>query len=115
MKALVVEPMRVYQAILKEFCDSHDVEAVFAETGKEAAEAVRDQNPELICSSMHLPDTTGIELCAHLRSQFIQSGCPFILLTADRNSGLTDEAMHAGVTEVIQTQFRVRPLPPVSR
>ena len=102
MKALVVEPKRVYQAIVKELCDSHGVEAVFAETGEQAVDAVQAEQPELICSSMHLPDITGMALCSKLKSQFIQASCPFILLTADQNPGLTDEAMDAGVTEVIQ-------------
>lgn len=102
MKALVVESQRVYRGILKEILDAHGIDALFAETGQQAIETFKNQDLDLICSAMHLADTSGMELCAHLKAQFGGVQCPFILLTADREPGLMDEAMGVGVTEVVQ-------------
>ena len=62
----------------------------------EALRAVRERRPDLLVSEVDLPDGTGLELCAHLRSQPGGSRLPIMLVTTRSSTEDKVAGMQAG-------------------
>lgn len=98
MKALIVEPSRVFQRYLVSTFEKSGFETVVAISGKTAHEAVAGQMFDLVCVSLHLDDMSGIELCTQLRRKF--PAWPIIMLTSDDDKSTLESSMRSGITEV---------------
>jgi two-component system phosphate regulon response regulator PhoB len=57
-------------------------EAVIADTGRKALEAIQMHPPDLIILDLMLPDVDGMEVCRTLRRRRVSRSIPIVMLTA---------------------------------
>ena len=100
MKALVVDPSKLYQLMLDRTFQEYGSETEVLATGEEALQAAQQQDFDIVCAALHLPDMSGIELCRQLRSRAARSHIPIILLTSSDDKTTQTEGLKAGVTEI---------------
>jgi len=100
MKALVLESSRLYQAMLKALFESNDFEVEFASSGAKGLELAAAEGVDMVCSALHLPDMSGIELAKQLRSKPQTRHLPVVMLTAENDKAVLGQAMEAGITEI---------------
>lgn len=80
-KILIVDDDPDEIASLQKTLASSDFEILIAYSGTEAIEIAMEQNPELIILDILLPDMTGFEVCAELKSREQTQGISIILLS----------------------------------
>jgi signal transduction histidine kinase/DNA-binding response OmpR family regulator len=90
---LVVEDNPDVRHYIK-LCLKKDYQLITAENGKIGIEKALEFSPDLILSDIMMPDTNGLELCEHLKTNVITSHIPIILLTAKAD----DDAKIQGIT-----------------
>jgi EAL domain-containing protein (putative c-di-GMP-specific phosphodiesterase class I)/ActR/RegA family two-component response regulator len=81
-----------------------------AETGTEGLAAARERPPDALLLDMHLPDTSGIELCAALRSEPATAGCTIVMLTSADDHAVKAESFKAGADDYVVKPFIPRDL-----
>lgn len=71
-------------------------EVASASTGGEALARTRERRPDVIVLDLRLPDITGWDVCAALRSEPRTARIPIIVLTAAAVASLPQQAAAAG-------------------
>jgi CheY-like chemotaxis protein len=74
---------------------------ITAEDGLEALEVVKEVQPDLILTDIHMPNIDGIELTKQLREQFKSTSLPIVILTAF-GSEMISKAIEAGADGAVQ-------------
>ena len=82
-------------------------EVYTAKDGNEAIERAKQLNPDLIILDVMMPQKTGVEVCAILRSQSLFQDTMIIFLTA-----LSDEASHIKGLETGADDYVSKPISP---
>ncbi len=97
MRVLYVDDDRINALLFVETCRlAGNVEVQTTFCGAEALELVQQWVPDLLVIDLHLPDTTGYELLAALRSKLVRPDLPAILCTADEATLVEQPAREAG-------------------
>lgn len=78
-----------------------------AATGLEALALVTRQKPDAIIIDYMMPDMNGLEVCQRLRAMPGLADLPILMLTAEANPTLREEALAMGVTS-----FMTKPVIP---
>ncbi len=78
-----------------------------AATGMEALALVTRQKPDAIIIDYMMPDMNGLEVCQRLRAMPGLADLPILMLTAEINPTLREEALAMGVTS-----FMTKPVIP---
>lgn len=78
-----------------------------AATGMEALALVTRQKPDAIIIDYMMPDMNGLEVCQRLRAMPGLADLPILMLTAEANPTLREEALAMGVTS-----FMTKPVIP---
>lgn len=78
-------------------------ETVICETGDQAADAFRSNNPDLILLDFMLPGMNGIEVCTQIRQE---SDVPIIMLTAKSDTEDVVRGLEAGADDYIAKPFK---------
>ncbi|MGK0674360.1 MAG: diguanylate cyclase [Halothiobacillaceae bacterium] len=99
-KALIVEPDATMCTMLWQMAEEAGLGVRMATSGEEALEVARAETIDIGLLGYHLPDMTGLQLAQTLRAH-LAVGAP-LLLIADGNGALVQEAFHAGITDVLQ-------------
>jgi two-component system chemotaxis response regulator CheY len=106
MKILVADDSRVMRQIvvraLRQAGYGH-CDVVEAVDGKDALSKVREENPDLVLSDWNMPEMTGIDLLATLRSA--GDGRPFGFVTSEGSEPMRDTAERAGALFLIAKPF----------
>jgi two-component system chemotaxis response regulator CheY len=106
MKILVADDSRVMRQIvvraLRQAGYGH-CEVVEAVDGKDALSKVQEENPDLVLSDWNMPEMTGIDLLATLRSS--GDGRPFGFVTSEGSGPMRDTAERAGALFLIAKPF----------
>ena len=100
LKALVIEPSRLYQGILSKVLDDACFEIVIEESGHAGLEYLKSHSVDLICLSMQLPDIDGIQLCSQMRAEDENQNTALVVITANEDADSVQKALIAGATEV---------------
>lgn len=103
---LLVEPSTAQQKIIVNFLQMLGVEHVNTlQTASEALKALKNSNPDLVVSSMHLPDMTGTELLETIRHGDIKPEVPYMLISSETNYRYLEPIRQAGAIAILPKPF----------
>ncbi len=100
MKGLIVDPSRTYQKLLASALESGGIKVTQVATGGEAFKLLGQQQFNIVCVAMHLPDMEGTMFSSHLRANIRTRQLPLIMITSSEDKKTLDNAIALGVTEV---------------
>ncbi len=106
-KILVVDDTRNVQVLLSDFLGSQSYEVATASDGREALEAVRAYNPDLILLDIMMPNMDGYQFISQLRRT---SSVPVIMITAKQQEADIIHGFDLGADDYITKPFRMREL-----
>lgn len=100
MNVLVVDHSKVFRALWRRLVVKAGHEPIMVATGALGLEVLESQHIDLVCVSLTLPDTDGIEFCRRARG--LQQGrtVPLILLTSTQDKRVRMQAFEAGATDI---------------
>lgn len=99
-KIVLVDDSKAFQAIFRATFADSSYELHLCQDGQEALNLIENKYIDFICSSLHLKDMDGIELCRRVRSVTNNVYKPFILLTSAEPGGQLKDALPSGVTDI---------------
>jgi two-component system chemotaxis response regulator CheY len=107
----VVEP----SAVQSQFIEKHlhkigVVNTTVFRDGSSALKAMQSIQPEVLISSMHLPDMTGGDLVAHMRDNDLTRGVAFILVSSETNPHYLEPVRQNGSSAILGKPFTIEQL-----
>jgi CheY-like chemotaxis protein len=106
-KILVVEDNHDIRALLEIVLTSWGWDAVLAKTGGEALVKLKTQTPRVILLDMRLPDMSGLELAAILKSHPFYGHIPILATTALHHDYARKRCLAAGCDDFISKPFAI--------
>ena len=100
MKALVLEPSKVYQQMYQAMLQIHKFDVIFSASGQDALSQLEKNRFDIIYVALHLSDMKGTEFCKEFRKRFGQQQTPIIMVTSDNDPAVTADALSSGATEI---------------
>jgi serine/threonine protein kinase/CheY-like chemotaxis protein len=111
LRVVLVEPSRAQASIVRKYLQELGIENVRATTsGREALELARHEGTDVILSSMHLADMTGVQLAQALRDDPGCSGVGFVLASSESDGGEASKVLDAPLTVLLPKPFDLRRL-----
>jgi len=107
---LAVEPNRGMAAMMRSMLEKEGYLLVVVNTGKEAAEFLETNVPDVLVSEFELPDTSGPELCRTIRQDERLARIPLILVSKKWSAEQNAEAESLGAVVCIAKQFQLERL-----
>jgi signal transduction histidine kinase len=81
-----------------------------AANGREALEAVREREPELVLTDIMMPEMSGVELCRELKGNPATSTIPVVLVTSKAERATKVEGLELGADDYVTKPFHPREL-----
>jgi DNA-binding response OmpR family regulator/anti-sigma regulatory factor (Ser/Thr protein kinase) len=106
---MLVEDNEELLLLMQEILSKH-YHIILAGNGKEALEAVRENEVDVIVSDVMMPEIDGLELCRILKTNLETSHIPVILLTAKDTTNDRIECYNAGADAYISKPFELKVL-----
>lgn len=106
LQVFLVEPSHTQQQIISHFlhdCEINDITCV--QSGAELFERLQHSQPDLIISSMYLPDMTGVELVHALRNDDASYEMAFLLISSETNIKYLEPIRQAGAIAILPKPF----------
>jgi CheY-like chemotaxis protein len=100
-RALVVDDYDDAREMYAEFLGFKGFDVVQAQNGLQAVALAESLLPDLIVLDLALPDIDGIEVTRRLKISPATAGIPIVMLTANAQSRMLDEARKAGCAAVL--------------
>lgn len=102
----VIEPSNVQRTIIIDRLRDHGIEKIeeFVEASS-ALESMRSQTPDIVVSSMHLPDMTGTELVGIMREDENLAAITFILISSETHYRYLEPIRQAGAIGILPKPF----------
>ncbi|MCU7833988.1 MAG: response regulator [gamma proteobacterium symbiont of Taylorina sp.] len=103
---LVVEPSKVQARIIQNHFQDAQVGSIqVAHSGAQALEVLSHNPPDLVVSSLYLPDMTGTELVISMRNDEQLEKVPFMLISSETSFEQLDPIRQAGVVAILPKPF----------
>lgn len=84
------------------------IETETVTNGKDALTSIEQNQYDLVCLALNLPDIHGIDLCKKIRKYQATQFIPIILLTSNADENIIKSGLNAGVTEIFEkAEFQV--------
>jgi DNA-binding response OmpR family regulator len=109
-RILIVEDDADLAGLLAAHLSEHGYEVRAAGDGAEARQLIRDEEFQLVILDILLPDTTGFDLCNHLREHRRTQTWPVLFLTERRNRSDRLHGLELGVVDYITKPFDMHEL-----
>lgn len=100
IKAMLVEPSRVYHQLLGNMLRDLGFDLTIVTTAKQALAASAETKFNVICVAMYLEDMQGGELCKKIRESRYGKRMPIIMITSEASAQSRAGSMEMGVTEI---------------
>jgi CheY-like chemotaxis protein len=101
-----VEDNNDFGELLAKLLDRFRYDVIQAGSGVAAINQASEKQPDLILMDICLPDMTGDEITARLKSNPATTrDIPVIIITAFQEPGVTNRALDAGAAEILQKPF----------
>ena len=107
---LVVEDEPAQAEVLRYNLHKQGYEVVLADRGEEALLLIAETAPDLILLDWMLPDTSGIEICRHLKSAKDSRDIPVIMLTARGEEEDRIRGLDTGADDYVVKPYSVKEL-----
>ena len=88
--------------------DRPGTDLIWAETGEQALEAARSQNPQLVLLDLDLPDIHGSKVLKELQAQPETAKIPVIVISADATPSQIERMLTAGARNYLTKPFEIR-------
>ena len=106
LTVLLVEPSQTQSKIINHHLALSGVNKVDNfPSAEKAFNYMRQSPPDLVMSSMHLPDSTGRDLILKMREDESLAEVPFVLVSSETAYRYIDPMMQAGVTAILPKPF----------
>ncbi len=105
-KVLVVEDNKINQTVTKKIIEKNNCSCVIVDDGYQALEILKKENFDVILMDINMPLMNGFETTRKIRLKGIYT--PVIALTAFAKDEITEEALSAGMNDII-----IKPFEPV--
>lgn len=102
-KVLVVEDNKINQMITKRIIEKNNGNCTLADDGFQALEILEKEDFEIILMDINMPLMNGFETTRKIREKGIQT--PIIALTAFAKDEITEEAIAAGMNDIMIKPF----------
>jgi signal transduction histidine kinase/CheY-like chemotaxis protein/Tfp pilus assembly protein PilF len=106
IKVLVVEDNPINQLVTKKTIEKHNFECILVDSGIAAIDILEKEKFEIILMDINMPIMNGFETTKRIRQKGIDT--PVIALTAFDKEEIIEEALSAGINDII-----VKPFEPV--
>ncbi len=111
LSVFVVEPSTAQSQFIESQLKSLGVMVTRAfKEGSGALKAMLENRPDVVISSMHLPDMTGGELVVRMRADNWTSGIAFILISSESNPHYLEPVRQSGSSAILGKPFTVAQL-----
>lgn len=100
MNILVVDHSKVFRALWRRLVLKAGHEPIMVATARDGFETIRRRQVDLVCVSLTLPDTGGIEFCRQVRGMRQGRHVPLIILTSTEDKQTRLDAFEAGATDL---------------
>jgi len=102
----LVEPSHTQALIIKQHLRSCGIESVTnLSTGSELLAQLKHCRPDLIISSMYLPDMTGVDLIHAIRSDSQSYDMAYLLISSETNINYLEPIRQAGAIAILPKPF----------
>lgn len=101
---LIAEDNAELSDLLKIFL-SDNYRLIFAGNGLEALEKLQNHLPDLVLTDIMMPLMDGMELCKHIKSDFITSHIPVLMLTALNSGDMMVKGLNTGADDYVAKPF----------
>jgi CheY-like chemotaxis protein len=106
LRLVLVEPSRTQASIVREYLQELGIENVrVTSSGREALELAKHEGTDLILSSMHLADMTGVQLAQALHDDPGCSGVGFVLASSESDGGEASKILDVPRTILLPKPF----------
>ncbi len=106
LSILLVEPSGSQLKMIQKHLKADGVDKITGvSSGEEALVEMKKFEPDLVISSMYLPDTTAIELVTSMREDQALDHIPFMLISSETRFEHTDPIRQAGVVAILPKPF----------
>ncbi|MCB1788526.1 MAG: response regulator [Gammaproteobacteria bacterium] len=103
---LVVEPSPTQRRLICRALNEIGVQTLLeADAGHAALQKLRDESPDLVISSLYLPDMTGTDLVMQIRHSSDFADTPFLLISSETRFRYLDPIRQAGVVAILPKPF----------
>jgi len=100
---LVVEDNKINQTITKRIIEKNNCSCIMVDDGFQAIEMLNKENFDVVLMDINMPLMNGFETTRKIRSKGIKT--PIIALTAFTKDEITEEAISAGMNDIIVKPF----------
>jgi signal transduction histidine kinase/CheY-like chemotaxis protein len=104
LRVLIAEDNDINSIVLERILQSWAVKFQFARDGKEALQAAREREFDLVLMDVQMPVLDGIEATRQLRQ--LNTALPVYGITADTSEATVESALSAGMNGVLPKPFR---------
>ena len=102
LEVLLVEPSSTQHRIIEGYLTELGAPGIrWAQRGKAALELMQNTIPDLVISTMHLPDMTGTELVQHMRAEEHLIDIAFMLISSETGIRYLEPLRQAGVVAML--------------
>jgi len=107
-QVLVVEDMQINMMLITRILEKHGCIVTRALNGREAIEALRKENYDIVFMDCQMPEMDGFEATKVIRGEEAETGrhVPIVALTADAMSGDREKCLAAGMDDYVNKPFK---------
>ena len=106
LRVVLVEPSRAQSTLIRRMLEQQGLAVLdVSGSGREALAAATSLRPDLVVSSLHLPDMSGTELVTALRRHPELRHIPFILVSSETRPQRLEPVRQAGACSILPKPF----------
>lgn len=98
---LLVEDNQINQIVAEGILKKFGLTVDIANNGKEAIDALRERDYDLVFMDCQMPIMDGYEATSHIRNQLVLGSLPIVALTANAMKGDQEKCLQAGMSDYL--------------
>lgn len=108
---VLVEPSPTQHKIISQHLNDLEVtQIVWVQSGRAALDQLATSQPDLVISTMHLPDMTGTDLLETMRNDARMRDVPFMLISSETDLRYLAPLRQAGVVAILPKPYALQQL-----